>query len=331
MTEHWVGLELRHLTALRAIADEGSFKGAARVLGYTPSAISQQIATLERIIGAQVIAREHGRKALGPTEAGRILLGHMNAIEARLSAAKTDVDALARGTVGPLRIGAFESVGTRLLPEIIGQFSDEYPLVRVELDDATLDLELLRSLERGAFDVVFANHPLPPGPFESAVVLNDPWVLVTQVDSESAIRSASLTYQGVGELPLVCFRSSRAIEPALTPLRSRGAELNIVFQSDYNEVVQGFAAAGLGVALMPRLAVNAQEERTAIVELGDLIPPRQIAIVWHGERPRSEAVDAFIALATAVGSGLDDADPAAVRSGASVRSLERVERMKRAS
>jgi DNA-binding transcriptional LysR family regulator len=302
MTEHWVGLELRHLTALRAIADEGSFKGAARVLGYTPSAISQQIATLERIVGVQVIAREHGRKALGPTEAGRLLLDHMNAIEARLSAAKTDIEALAHGTVGPLRIGTFESVGTRLLPDIIGRFGKEYSLVRVAVEDATLDLELLRSLERGGFDLVFANLPLPPGPFAATVVLNDPWVLVAQVDVARQLASKRLEAADVGELDLVCFRSPRAVDSALSPLRALGAELNIVFQSDYNEVVQGFAAAGLGIALMPRLAVNDQEERTAIVGLGDLIPPRQIAIVAHAERVRSDPIEAFVAISAEVGS-----------------------------
>jgi DNA-binding transcriptional LysR family regulator len=301
MTDHWVGLELRHLTALRAIADEGSFKGAARVLGYTPSAISQQIATLERIVGVQVIAREHGRKALGPTDAGRILLGHMNAIESRLATAKTDIDALAHGTVGPLRVGTFESVGTRLLPEIIGRFGKEYPLVRVAVEDSTLDLDLLKSLERGGFDLVFANLPLPPGPFAATVVLDDPWVLVAQVDVARELEAKQLEAGDIGELDLVCFRSPRAVDSALSPLRALGVELNVVFQSDYNEVVQGFAAAGLGVALMPRLAVNDQEERTAIVGLGELIPPRQIAVVVHAERVRSEPVEAFVSICADVG------------------------------
>jgi DNA-binding transcriptional LysR family regulator len=302
MTDHWVGLEFRHLIALRAIADEGSFKGAARVLGYTPSAISQQIATLERIVGVQVIAREHGRKALGPTEAGRILLDHMNVIEVRLTAAKTDIEALAHGIAGPLRIGTFESVGTRLLPEIIGRFGKAYPLVRVAVEDATLDLELLRSLERGAFDLVFANLPLQPGPFVATVVLEDPWVLVAQADVARELTSKPLRGRDVAALDLVCFRSPRAVESALSPLRSLGVDLNIVFQSDYNEVVQGFAAAGLGVALMPRLAVNDQEERTAIIGLGDLIPPRQIALVTHAERERGEPLAAFVAISADVGS-----------------------------
>jgi DNA-binding transcriptional LysR family regulator len=327
MTDHWVGLELRHLVALRAIADEGSFKGAARVLGYTPSAISQQIATLERIVGAQVIAREHGRKALGPTGAGQILLDHMNAIEARLSAARTDIDALVQGKVGPLRIGTFESVGTRLLPDIIGRFGVDYPLVRVEVEDATLDLELLRSLERGAFDLVFANLPLPPGPFDATVVLHDPWVLVAQVDAARELASRPLDAFDLAELHLVCFRSPRAIEPALSPLRSLGVDLDVVFQSDYNEVVQGFAAAGLGVALMPRLAVNQQEERTAMVELGDLVPVRQVAIVCRAEGERSDAVDAFVSIAADVGSRLEDSEASAPLFS----TYAPPERMKRAS
>jgi DNA-binding transcriptional LysR family regulator len=315
MTDHWVGLEFRHLTALRAISDEGSFKGAARLLGYTPSAISQQIASLERIVGVQLIAREHGRTALGPTEAGQILLRHMTTIEAGLSAAKADIDAFARGVVGPLRVGAFESVATRVLPAIIGQFAEVLPAVRVAVDDAVLDLELIRSLERGALDVVFANLPVPPGPFETAIVLNDPWVLVVQDGSEDAAGSVPLTLGDIAELPLVSFRSPRAIDPAVSRFRSFGVELNFVLQSDYNEVVQGFAAAGLGVALMPLLAVNPKDERTAIISLGTLIPPRQVALVWHRDRAANEALDAFVAIAAEIGARVDESNVVPGRAG----------------
>jgi DNA-binding transcriptional LysR family regulator len=254
----------------------------------------------------------------------------MNAIDARLSDAKAEIDALARGVAAPLRVGTFESVGTRLLPEIIGRFGELFPDVRVEVEDAILDLELLRLLERGAYDLVFANLPLPPGPFETEVVLNDPWVLVCRADSELAQSPDPPTLQEISELSLVTFRSPRAIEPATIPLRAAGVELNLAFQSDYNEVVQGFAAAGLGVALMPRLAVNPQEERTAIIELGELVPARQIAIICASDRPRSEAMDAFIGLASRVGSRVEDAD---VTSAESARpgAFDGAERMKRAS
>lgn len=310
MSDQWIGLELRHLTALQAIADVGSFKGAARRLGYTPSAISQQIASLERIVGQRVIVREQGQKALGLTEAGRILLGNVNAIEARLSAAKTDIDALASGATGSIRIGAYESVGTRLLPLMVARFRSVGGHVPIEVEDATLDLDLLRMLERGALDLAFATFSLPPGPFETRLVLTDPWVLVVHADSPLAERTDRITADELAALPLVCFRAPRAIDHALLQLRDLDVEPRIVFRSDYNEIVQSFAAADLAVALLPRLAVNPLDERIAIVELGELLSPRQIAIAWHSEREPSDALEAFVAIAVEIGAELGRARPA---------------------
>ena len=85
----------------------------------------------------------------------------------------------------------------------------------------------------------------------------------------------------LARLPLVCFRACKRIGPIVGQLHAIGVDANVVLVSDYNEAVQGYAAAGLGVALMPRLAVNYDDERTVAIDLGDLIPPRQIAVTWH--------------------------------------------------
>ena len=307
MTDQWIGLELRHLTALQAIVDTGSFKGAAGRLGYTPSAISQQIAGLERIVGTRVIAREQGRRALGPTQAGRSLLAHMAAIEARLGAAKADIDAFARGAMGSLRVGAFESIERRLLPEVMRRFRAMFPEVEIEVGETLLDLDLVSSLERGTLDVAFAVLPLPEGPFRASVVLDDPWVLVTEASRDRTALSR-LTLRELAELPLVCWRSPSALAPALDSFRAAGIEPNIVLRSDYNEVVQGFAAAGFGVALMARLAVNPCDCRTAIVDLDGLIPPRRIAIAWHRDRVTNEALDAFVSHVAEVASEIEVAE-----------------------
>src|SRR6516165_9315374 len=113
-TDRWLGLDLRHLVALKAIADEGSFGRAAERLGYTQSAISQQIATLERIVGLKLVERPGGPRAISLTEPGLILLRHADAIQARLLAAKADMAALEAGDAGRLRVGTFQSVGTRV-------------------------------------------------------------------------------------------------------------------------------------------------------------------------------------------------------------------------
>ena len=304
-TEPWLGLEFRHLAALQAVADEGSFNGAARRLGYTQSAISQQIASLERIVGLRVVERVHGKKTLGLSIAGKTLLAHATAIQARLGAAKTDIDALARGTAGPLRIGAYESISTRLLPAILHRFVAAFPDVDVELSEALHDLDFLRSLERGVMDLAFVDLPLPPGPFDTVPVLVDPYVLVAQAGSEQARMCPPRELSELARLPLIAFRACKRIDPLAGQLRAIGLEANVVLRSDYNEAVQGYAAAGLGVALMPRLAVNVEDGRTVTIGLGELVPPRQIALAWHSDRAPSEAARALMALAIEVSAGLE--------------------------
>src|SRR6059036_4217341 len=98
----WLGLEFRHLIALKAIAETGTFGRAAAQLGYTQSAISQQIAMLERIVGQRLIDRPGGPRPVSLTEAGELLLRHADAIAARLQAAQADLAALDAGDAGPL-------------------------------------------------------------------------------------------------------------------------------------------------------------------------------------------------------------------------------------
>src|SRR5437868_2692263 len=114
--DRWLGIELRHLIALEAVSREGSFGRAATSLGYTQSAISQQIAMLERIVGSRLIERPGGPKPVSLTEAGLLLLRHAESITARLQAAQADLQALAHGSAGPLRIGTYQSVAERTQP-----------------------------------------------------------------------------------------------------------------------------------------------------------------------------------------------------------------------
>src|SRR5437763_8454374 len=102
--DRWLGVELRHLIALEAVAREGSFGRAATSLGYTQSAISQQIATLERSVGERLLERPGGPRAVTLTEAGAPLLRHAEAIVARLEAARADMASLRAGETGTLRV-----------------------------------------------------------------------------------------------------------------------------------------------------------------------------------------------------------------------------------
>src|ERR687893_2153893 len=99
-SDSWLGVELRHFLALEAVAREGSFGRAATALGYTQSAVSQQIAALERIVGERLLERPGGPRPVSLTEAGSLLLRHADAIVARLRAARSDLEALAAGAAG---------------------------------------------------------------------------------------------------------------------------------------------------------------------------------------------------------------------------------------
>src|SRR5262245_63418420 len=100
----WAGLDLRQLTALRTIAQEGSFRLAARRLGYTRSAVSHQVAALERIVGHRVLDRSRGSR-LSLTEVGRVLLGLADSVESALEVARSDVDAMVDREARLLRLG----------------------------------------------------------------------------------------------------------------------------------------------------------------------------------------------------------------------------------
>src|SRR4051794_24392531 len=114
--EQWLGIELRHLAALVTVARERSFRGAAARLGYVPSAISGQIATLERVVGTRLVERTRGPGRVRLTPAGELLLAHAESILSRLQAAQADVGDFLEGAHATLRVGITQSVGVRILP-----------------------------------------------------------------------------------------------------------------------------------------------------------------------------------------------------------------------
>jgi DNA-binding transcriptional LysR family regulator len=308
--DQWLGIEVRHLAALQAVAEAGTFRGAAVRLGYTQSAVSQQIATLERLVGARLVDRPGGPRAVSLTDAGRLVLRHADAIVARLKAAHADVAALREGGAGHLRVGTFQSVGARILPELLRRFREAWPSVEVQLTEAQ-DSELLEAVERGDLDLVFSMPPLPEGPFEQVLLLRDPWVLLVPGDSPLAARLEPVPLKEVAELPLIGSRMCRSRDQVDSHFRSRGLEPSYVFHSDENNTIHGLVAAGAGVALLPRLALDEKDERVVALPLGPRVPPRTIALAWHRDRYRSPAADGFAELARAVCAELEPAPVAA--------------------
>jgi molybdate transport repressor ModE-like protein len=298
----WLGVELRHLAALEAVATEGSFGRAAVRLGYTQSAVSQQIARLERIVGEQLIERPGGPRPVALTEAGRMLLRHAKAIVARLQAAQADLAQLSAGEAGSLHVGIFQSVGARILPEVMRRFTQAWPQVDVELRESHSDRELGDLVERGVLDLSFVQLPLENPWLETIEVLRDEYVLVTSADSEFPPAGRQPGLAEIAEQPLIGYRNCRATEIVVDQLRSTGREPHFVFRSDDNGVVQGLAGAGIGVAVLPRLAIDPNDRAVRITELGPRIARRGIGIARHRDRYHSPAAGAFVATALEVGA-----------------------------
>ena len=293
----WLGIEVRHLAALDAVAREGSFGRAAERLGYTQSAVSQQIATLERVVGERLIERPGGPRPVSPTEAGMLLLRHAEAIVARLAAAQADFAALAAGEAGMLRVGTYQSVGQRILPEVIRRFRTAWPRVDLRITERNTDDELIELIEHGDVDLSFADMTVWEGPFEWVDLFEDPYLLLVQADSPLAARKRPPTLAEIAELPLIGFRTCRSIHLLESHFEARGLRPEFVFRSDDNGTVQGMVGAGIGVAIVPRLAVDTNDARTAVVDLEAVVPPRRITLVWHRDRYRSPAARAFVDIA----------------------------------
>jgi DNA-binding transcriptional LysR family regulator len=295
----WLGVELRHLAALEAVARTGSFGRAAFELEYTQSAVSQQIAALERIVGEKLVERPGGPRAVSMTEAGELLLRHAEAIVNRLDAARADMAALQAGETGTLRVATYQSISARVLPTVMRRFMGLWPKIAIELSEPSNDERLYQGIESGSIDLGFASLPLPDGPYDCIELLTDPHVLLVSRDSPLAARS-SASLADLDDIALIgsnLCSSARVVEVAL---EERGTSLEYAFRSDDNTTLQGLVAARFGVALMPLLAIQPGDERVKVLQLDPPVPDRHLAVVWHRDRHRSPAARAFVEIAQAV-------------------------------
>jgi DNA-binding transcriptional LysR family regulator len=302
ITKHGLlaSVEIRHLVALETVVETGSFVRAGIELGYSQSAISQQIAALERAAGLRLLERPGGRKPVTPTDAGERLLRHARRASAAMRAAEADLHALAVGDAGTVRVGTFQSVGVRLLPGAMQRYVERWPDVEVRLLEAGYDEELLALLERGEIDLAFVPENDDPT-FEQTAVLTDPYVLLAPAGSELARSDRTIQPREIAGLPLIGYR--RSTEGAEDFLRSRGLDPDIVFRSDEGGTVQGLVGAGLGYAVVPLLAVERNPDVAVLTVAG--IPPRRISIAWHVDRAPTAAGRAFVKVVTELGAEIE--------------------------
>jgi len=300
-------LDVKRLRILREVAHQGSFSAAGDALYLSQSAVSQQIATLEREVGMQLLDRTREGPKL--TDAGKVLVAHAEAAIARLDEAERELAAIAGLEGGELRMASFPSASATVLTEAVSIFNDRYPAVRLRIADAEPE-ESLPRLRAGELDLALVfGYPSLPTPPERDL---DRLLLFTESMHIALPKDHPLADRRV--VPLIEFsetewlcgsRPSSCGDVVIGACRDAGFEPRIGFETDDYHVMQGFIAAGLGVTLLPDLALATLRSDLVVRATDPPAPVRQVLAVSRPEGSRSPATDEMLAILAQVGTAIE--------------------------
>ena len=298
-------LDVKRLRVLREVSMRGSFSAAAESLAYTQSAVSQQIAALEREAGTVLVERR--ARGVHLTEAGRALVAHADVILARLADAEAELEAIAGMRGGRLRLVSFPTAGATIAPLAIARFRERHPGVEVTLAPREPD-EGLDCLKAGECDIALTVE----AGFAADLRPRD-----------RAPSRCSTTRCTSACRPAIASRRSRASAWPTSP-RSRwilgttgrcpdgvvleracqaaGFEPRVAFQSDDYTAIQGFVAAGVGVCLIPDLALVAVRDDVVIRCLEGRAPVRHVLAATLAGGYVSPAAAAMLEILREVGA-----------------------------
>jgi DNA-binding transcriptional LysR family regulator len=279
---------------LREVALRGSFSAAAEALNFTQSAVSQHIAALERESGTQLVERRS--RGVRLTEAGRVLVEHADAILARIDSAEDDLAAIAGLRGGRLRLICFQSAGATLVPRAVAAFHERHPRVDLSMLEAEPD-EAAARLKCGEADLALVyDHDSTPGllppELELTHLIDDRYDVIVPKDHALADRRR-LSLADFAEEPWVASTSlcgCRRITESVC--REAGFEPRVAFEADETLAAQALVAAGVGVTLLPRMALTAVHPGTVPRALKDAPVRRVLAARVKGgfHSPASDAM-----------------------------------------
>lgn len=292
-------IELRHLQAFRAVADQRSFGRAADVLGYTQGAVSQQVAALEKVVGMPLFRRPGGPRPVEITEAGRMLMGHADEVFGVLRRAADDLAGLRGGTRGRLGVGAFQSVSVRLLPEVVQRLSSELPDLELDLFEADDHDVLLQRLHARSLDAVFLIDGVVEHPWRQVELMVDPYVAIAPIGSHPAGEPIAL--EEIARHPMIGQpENDMCHSRVLDAMRVHGHSPRVVFRSADNSTVQAMVRAGRGYAIQPQLCIDANDPGIVVAPIDPPVPPRRIVLIWRDDPDVPPAVHRFVELAAQV-------------------------------
>ncbi len=270
-------LNVARLKVLKEVAYRGSLSSAAEALSYTQSAVSQQIAALEAETGMALLER-HPR-GVSLTAAGQTLVGHAEGILARLDTAEAALSSIAGLRGGRLRMASFPTAGSTLMPVAIAEFRASYPDVELTLAEGEPE-EIVPRLRAGELDLAllfeFADEQPLPEDLARSPLLQDPMYLALPREHRLAKKAKLRLSELQGEAWVQTSSSSPCARHVVRCCHAAGFEPTVSFESDDYQTVQGLVAAGVGVALIPELALSVVREDIVIRALSPSPPVRQV-------------------------------------------------------
>ena len=289
-------LDVRRLRVLSQLSEQGSFSAAADALGMTQSAVSQHIAALEREIGLAVVRR--GTRPIELTEAGAALIRHTTGILARLETAEQELAEIADRRRGRLRFGCVPTVLGTLMPAAFARFRRQHPEVRLTVVDDHLH-RLVPRLENGELDlaVIYDHEALPDlgaGNFGRVALLADRFQAVLPAAHPFARRPVLHLQDLRRESWIGGAASSGWYRIVRHSCQQAGFSPRADFASDDYLAVQALVAAGLGVSVIPGLAVKHPLPGVAVRPLASVAPMRRICAAWPADGYQGSTVKAMI-------------------------------------
>ena len=291
-------LDVRRMRVLREVARRGSITSAGRALAFTPSAVSQQIATLERETGVALV--ERGPRSVRLTEAGRALVEHTEEVVARLQAAEADIQAIAGLRRGTLRVASFPTAYATIMPRAIAEFRAAHPDVDLTLTEAD-PLASFARLEAGELDVALVyEYDFVPLPADDAIelvhLLDDP-INALLPRTHPAARQPTVRLRDLaGESWITSTSRSSCHSFVRRACNASGFDPEITMESDDHAVWQGVVAAGIGVALASDLSLPTPHPDVAVRRITPKPLKRRIFAAHRVGAARSPGVAAMLAV-----------------------------------
>jgi DNA-binding transcriptional LysR family regulator len=288
-------LDVRRMQVLRAVVTTGSITAAATNIGCTPSAISQQVAALEKQAGLPLLERV-GR-GVRPTAAGRLLTEHAAVIADKVVEAEAALSDLRAGRTGRLRVRYFATAGAALVPPAVARFRGDHEAVRLDLKVTEPD-DPLPEVEAGRADVAITVFPRDsePAPGVRLIhLLDDPYVAVLP-RGHALARKRVLDLTDLADEAWVdaVYPPGPCRDIVLASCAGAGFTPSFVVEADDYPTAQGFVAAGLGVTMVPKLGLGAVHPGVVVRRLRRPEPIRNIYAAIREESVHNPAVRCLI-------------------------------------